>query len=501
MRQSNRYRTVVELAPFAATALAGWGAVLVGERVDWAEYGASLAILAAAWSGGLASALRGRVQTGLVAGSLAYLLALALMRDSASGVGAGVLVLVMLPVLQTALHVPSARALAVVLAGVAVVCVAPLILVGAPEYPHNGFRLALTTVAVSSITGWVAQRLVQDIHRRASLSHEREQMLVRVSQTFQELLDGPKTRHDVCAAITRISGASVALLIEAVGEGDLRYTATNTPSGRGLSDRAISTTSAAYRAFHTGQRAFINHDAERHVGNVESWKATGAPQSMLYMPLVKHSVTIGVLISAWAEVVREDDPRVSVAELLARQMAVVIDNADVIDRLTDEAHTDPLTTLPNRRAWDERVADALADSKPLAVAMFDIDHFKDYNDSYGHPAGDRLLQSAASGWLAELRGSDFLARLGGEEFGLLLPGADRHAAETIVERLRSAMPAQETCSAGVTLRVGDDDAETLVARADHALYQAKADGRDRTVLLLGHGSRPLGRRRVLDLDI
>lgn len=489
-----------ELSPFAATALAGWGAVLIGEPVRWDLYAASLILLAAAWTYGVAAGLRGHLSVGTVVGALGFLGALALMRAAAHGVSAGVSVLVLLPVLHTALSVHSRRALAIVIGGVLAFCLIPVIVVGPPQYPHSAYRSAMLIVAVSAIIGLVTQRLVTDIRRRARRSRERERMLVRVNHAFQQLLDGPNSRHDVCAAITQISGATVALLVEAIGQ-ELRYTATSAPTGRGIIEQVISEGSAVYTAYHSAQRQFINRDTERHVGNQASWATTGRPRTGLYTPLIKNGRTVGVLIAAWADALEPDDPRVSVAELFARQMAVVIDNADVIDRLTDEAHRDPLTRLPNRRAWEVRLAAALADPQPLVVAMFDIDHFKDYNDTYGHPAGDSLLEHAATGWQSELRSTDFLARLGGEEFGLLLPGTDRHTAETIVERVRSTMPGQETCSAGITLRTAEDDAETLVARADHALYEAKADGRDRTILLLGHGSRTLVGRPVVDLDV
>ncbi len=151
----------------------------------------------------------------------------------------------------------------------------------------------------------------------------------------------------------------------------------------------------------------------------------------------------------------------------------MIDRADMIGQLTDEALTDALTGLPNRRAWDAEIADALQGSGPVAVAMLDIDHFKRFNDTNGHPAGDRLLREAASRWRSEMRAGDFLARLGGEEFALLVTGADVTTIATIVARLCARMPAQQTCSAGIALRSIGDTPEQLVARADAALYEAK----------------------------
>jgi diguanylate cyclase (GGDEF)-like protein len=121
------------------------------------------------------------------------------------------------------------------------------------------------------------------------------------------------------------------------------------------------------------------------------------------------------------------------------------------------------------------------DREPVAVAMLDIDRFKQFNDSHGHPAGDRLLREAAAAWRSEVRAGDFLARLGGEEFALLLTGRDVDAVQAAVERLRNRMPAHQTCSAGIAVRVEGDTPELLLSRADQALYEAKTAGRDRAV--------------------
>ncbi len=81
--------------------------------------------------------------------------------------------------------------------------------------------------------------------------------------------------------------------------------------------------------------------------------------------------------------------------------------------------------------------------------MLDLDHFKDYNDTYGHPAGDRLLRETAAAWREELRAGDFVARLGGDEFALLLPNCNAANALEVVERLRQRIPSEQSCSAGI----------------------------------------------------
>ena len=111
--------------------------------------------------------------------------------------------------------------------------------------------------------------------------------------------------------------------------------------------------------------------------------------------------------------------------------------------------------------------------------MLDLDHFKQFNDAFGHPAGDRLLKEAAAAWRDQLRTGDVLARLGGEEFGVLLQNCDEETALEVVGRLLAHVPEGRTCSAGIAIQAPDESGEALVARADAALYEAKAAGRDR----------------------
>jgi diguanylate cyclase (GGDEF)-like protein len=147
------------------------------------------------------------------------------------------------------------------------------------------------------------------------------------------------------------------------------------------------------------------------------------------------------------------------------------------------ARVDELTRLPNRRAWSSELPLAIErarrDGLPVSVAMIDLDYFKRFNDTFGHPAGDRLLEGAALHWRERLREVDQLARYGGEEFVALLPSADTEQALSIVERLRAVTPGGQTFSAGIATWNGVETGDELVARADRALYQAKASGRNR----------------------
>jgi diguanylate cyclase (GGDEF)-like protein len=155
----------------------------------------------------------------------------------------------------------------------------------------------------------------------------------------------------------------------------------------------------------------------------------------------------------------------------------------LVRRLAADAMTDALTGLANRRAWDEHLPLALTAAERLehvlSIALLDIDHFKAYNDRHGHPGGDIALRELGARWGEGVRSIDTLARIGGEEFGLILPGCDADAALEVVKRLRHDMPAGLTASAGIVVWSEGTSADDLVIHADRELYRAKAEGRDR----------------------
>ena len=153
---------------------------------------------------------------------------------------------------------------------------------------------------------------------------------------------------------------------------------------------------------------------------------------------------------------------------------------------------DSLTGLANRRTFEERLAMEMArarrDGTALSLAVLDIDYFKRINDTLGHQAGDEVLQLAAAELQRQVRSHELIARIGGEEFGWILPGADEEGARIAVERGRSAVAAAElqhigpiSFSAGVAALSDGVDAEELYRRADMALLEAKASGRDRVM--------------------
>ena len=456
--------------------------MLVGSSLHWGQYALSVALLAVALAIPFVGAAGGRLKRApVVVGSLVLLIALALLRNSAGGSTSGVSVLALIPVFYTALNTQSRPQLVVILTGVALFYLAPMLLIGAPAYPHTQYRSALLTVAVSSIIGLATQRLVGAARFQAGEARRREHMLERVTAMVHGLFDSAQPRVDVCEAAREISGATAALLYEPDRSSELlRCTAAAGIGGAGpVGNAAISKSNAVYDAMRSGRSALVKADDGAH-GSPSSGASTS--RTILYQPLRKGDVGLGVLVIIWPHDVVAGDPKATVSALLAHEAAAVITRADVVDDLYDAAQTDALTGLPNRRAWDSHLKRALSEERTIAIAMLDFDHFKEFNDSFGHPAGDRLLKEAAAAWRDQLRTGDLLARVGGEEFALILLDCEIDTATDVVERLRGSMPQGRTCSAGLAVRLDGEHAESIIGRADRALYRAKADGRNRVAL-------------------
>ena len=184
------------------------------------------------------------------------------------------------------------------------------------------------------------------------------------------------------------------------------------------------------------------------------------------------------------------------AERMRRRIAELErETTDLHSRLDNEklgARVDPLTGIANRKAFEERFAQEISQQPrgELAVVMllWDLDNFKNINDSYGHRAGDRVLQSVAACFMAAVRGNDFVARIGGEEFVMLLSGTKIAQAMLIANQVRSAVealrfhfrgtPVRVTVSCGLTELQESDVAEAAFDRADTALYRAKHNGKN-----------------------
>ena len=219
----------------------------------------------------------------------------------------------------------------------------------------------------------------------------------------------------------------------------------------------------------------------------------------LVVPLRAGGRSLGALELRLGEALREED--VKVVELLAAAVAVALQNAQLYQETQRLATTDALTGLSNYRHFHDllglEVQRARRMDYPIGLIIMDLDHFKLVNDRHGHPTGDVVLRQVAEQLRKRLRRTDVVGRLGGEEFGAILPGDSLAEVAIVAEKLRRAVeelpplrggmttssPTLVTLSVGgVSLTADLVDAELLVSRADQALYEAKRNGRNQVRL-------------------
>jgi diguanylate cyclase (GGDEF)-like protein len=191
-----------------------------------------------------------------------------------------------------------------------------------------------------------------------------------------------------------------------------------------------------------------------------------------------------------------DESELKLLETLLCCLIYPLKNATLYHQAIKMAYTDPLTQANNRTSFDDSVKREMSlaarHDKNLSIIFLDIDHFKHINDHYGHDCGDFTLASVAKLIKENLRGSDMLFRIGGEEFVILLSGTNIAGAELLAERIRSSIERHTlvfdmetikvTVSLGVTALLKDDEANAFIKRADAAMYQAKNTGRNRVEL-------------------
>lgn len=200
------------------------------------------------------------------------------------------------------------------------------------------------------------------------------------------------------------------------------------------------------------------------------------------------------------KIMEETDTMQQSQQHMNTQMLSVVAEIDSLrkqlEQVKEESKTDTLTGISNRKAFDATLEHSILtsreDNKPFSLLLLDIDHFKLFNDNYGHLIGDKVLRYVAASLKRSVKGSDFVARFGGEEFVIILPGTNISGAMTVAEQIREAISSGKltdkgtdesygtlTISIGVTQFRVSDLSNELIERADKALYLAKNRGRNR----------------------
>ena len=405
-------------------------------------------------------------------------LAIALLRDAQGGTRSGYASLLVLPAVWVA-FVAGRRGVAFVVATTALTLGLPIVLAGAPDYPSSAWRGAVLLTAVTAIVGVVTERGAAEARRRELDAVRHARTLDRLLRTQTAIALSDPGLEDVLATVAEkaleLTGAEGAVV--ELPEGDelvYRATAGTAEPFAGLRLPVAGSLSGLCLA---QIEPLVVVDAQRDPRvNADTCRRLGA-RSLVAVPLVHAGEAAGVLevYSARRAAVGEDEARV--LALLANVIGAGLARAELHDTLAEHASTDALTGLANRRSWDDQLERGLAhaarSSETVSVAICDVDGLKQANDRGGHAAGDALLCAVARCLGDGARAADLLARVGGDEFALLLPGADRDAAAEVLERLTGQLPPHCSVSVGIAEWDGRESAAEFVARADARMYEHK----------------------------
>lgn len=257
--------------------------------------------------------------------------------------------------------------------------------------------------------------------------------------------------------------------------------------------KSITTDPHVLNTFTKGESYVIVHPAEIIV---ESTLTQFHPKEVVIEPVKFKNVPIAVILLAKAEPFEDECSKQ--LSIFSQSLAVALHNALEHEQLQKLAALDPLTGVLNRRfglvRLREEYSRAIRRGLPLGVLMFDIDHFKQVNDTYGHVVGDRVLRNVTSMIRQSIREGDILLRYGGEEFMAILPGASKDDAFAIADRarhiIRDSMTSYGSNKISVTISAGVDSMpessisgeSELIANADEALYRSKNSGRDKVTM-------------------
>jgi diguanylate cyclase (GGDEF)-like protein/PAS domain S-box-containing protein len=323
---------------------------------------------------------------------------------------------------------------------------------------------------------------------------EREQFLNEVARAVSGISDFPamvQTVTRLAADAVGADGASMGLL----SPDGQHMTAPHVHGLPGIPDPALESRGEGllWRIARSGEPVVLD-EYSAHPHARPDWSAAGL-RAFLGVPILAGDDRVGALGFFTLSPERHFTARdLALAESIGRQVGGAVQRARLHEKLRQMAHTDSLTGLHTRRRFFELAQQAFEQAQqrgePLAVLMLDVDGFKKINDTLGHIAGDQVLQKVAARCRSRLRGTDIIGRYGGDEFAVVLPGADQPHACRVAERLRAGVetamslrrPSAVTISLGIAVRdARARTIEALVARADRALYEAKRAGGNRAI--------------------
>lgn len=311
-------------------------------------------------------------------------------------------------------------------------------------------------------------------------------------QSFTELMVNQQnisclSNQAIKQLLEHMNATAGAILTISIGEVKI-----GASQGFCMSD-SLTNSDVVRRAFRTGARQSVSLPDDI---SIEGFPANSRPNEVMVFPLTYKDDLLGVIILA-SEVGFMDGKK-SLLDIFCQSLSLALNNALTYDNLQNMAAHDHLTDIYNRRFGMERLSEEFSRARrtgsSLGVLMFDIDHFKKVNDTYGHVVGDRAIIHVTKIAAKTLREEDILMRYGGEEFLIVLPGTSKEGSRVVGERIRSILedtPIEYgneviplTISIGATSypELEVTDAQELIKCADESLYQAKETGRNKVVV-------------------
>jgi two-component system cell cycle response regulator len=382
----------------------------------------------------------------------------------------------------------------------------PVVLCADREEPRNHFWAEHAGATACVVTGRTGE-LVRVLERAVAARRTDDEFFVQLGEGGGDVRDRIARHLDTALFDSVISAELRALASAATFDRLFDRLAQLTARLTRYRWMALARTSPARLAVHAHPRfgaaaaveaqRVLDLDQAVDAQRVEDEDAVGDARGP--QPLVRDASFAGTVVArlAIAPGVDGDEDVASLADAMSRELGSAVRMTGLLEELERSATTDALTGLMNRRAFLARMVSELSRSArhgyPLAVALFDVDHFKRINDGHGHAAGDRVL-TALGGLLAErLRASDLAARWGGEEIVVAFASTDAEGGRLAAERLRAAVQAlvvsdgaggtiPVTVSVGVAGLRPHDTFESLVEHADRAMYASKDGGRNRVTL-------------------
>jgi diguanylate cyclase (GGDEF)-like protein len=362
------------------------------------------------------------------------------------------------------------------------------------------------------VTGWFTRRMASANSGLAGLNHRLEATnaaLEATSRTSADLANESKivNQFTELTALTEddvsLSVATLATLDELVHPDDASLHVSNQSQDRAVPQATLGNRESSVLSLHELGRCPAVRRSNLYVtDNVAARLSFKCPVyavqtgTLACIPLVALGETVGAVHLHWTDPQELSLPVRLAMMRVSEHSALSIANRRLLLALRGQANTDGRTGLTNSRAFDEAVQRRLAarsKTERAAVLMLDLDHFKDFNDRYGHPAGDEALRVFAQLLETSIRDQDLAARYGGEEFAVYLAGLGMAEAAEVAERVRERLettiiPLGPGKTGRLTVSIGiatapDDGSElvTLLRAADEALYRAKLGGRNRVV--------------------